>query len=94
MWWTEMIVRKQGTDELATHANCAISTLPGIMTEIVRNTNGVQAAIETERNAIIDGQDRLLNFFTPRVIANAKPKGGNGGSNFLSRLLGSKRQLE
>lgn len=62
MWWVEMIVKNLKTGEMENDNNCVVSKLPGLMVEQLRNTNGIQAAVEHSRNENTKRQDVLLNM--------------------------------
>jgi hypothetical protein len=64
MWWAEMIVKNIKTGEFEPSNNCAVSKLPGLMVEMLRNTNGVQEAVESARNESVRRQDALLGIIT------------------------------
>lgn len=62
MWWVEMIVKNIKTGEMGNDNNCAISKLPGLMVEQLRNANGIQEAVESHRNESVKRQDVLLTM--------------------------------
>ncbi len=66
MWWTEMIVKNIQSGELGTEYNCAVSKLPGLMVEQLKNINGVQTAVESSRNETVKRQDQFINVVASR----------------------------
>lgn len=64
MWWVEMVEKNINTGEIFPSNNCSMSKLPGLLVEVIRNTNGVQAAVESHRNENVVGQHELLNLLT------------------------------
>ncbi|EEE06840.1 hypothetical protein KTE49_20760 [Burkholderia multivorans] len=76
-WFAHVVGRDPQTGRDVDHWDCSVRWLPVMMTEGARQTRGVQAAVESMRNDVVQRQDGLntaLNtaFF---AIASGIPQG-------------------
>ncbi|MCW3539345.1 hypothetical protein [Burkholderia cenocepacia] len=58
-WFAHVVGRDPQSGRDVDHFDCSIRWLPMMMTEGARQTRGVQAAVETMRNDLVERQDRL-----------------------------------
>lgn len=74
MWWVEILMKNTQTQETYMDKNCAISRLPMMFVELLKNTNGVQRAVESHRNADIRLKSNLLQM-VDGGLNHANPEG-------------------
>lgn len=60
-WFAHVTGRDPQTGKDMDHWDCSIRWLPLMITEEARQTRGVQAAVESMRNEVVQRQDQLNN---------------------------------
>lgn len=67
-WWTTSTLRNIQTQEIYTESKCIVHVIPPMLVELIKNTGGVQTAIESSRNETIARQDQFLNLAAGRLL--------------------------
>lgn len=64
MMWLHGVKKSPQTQEVFPYSNCSIAESSLMLLDIIKNTSGVQAAVESHRNENVVGQQELLNLLT------------------------------
>lgn len=56
------------TQEMYLESKCIVNTIGPMLIELIKNTGGVQAAIETQRNENTARQDKFLETVKERML--------------------------
>lgn len=71
-WWMNVTVKDLKTQELYVEGRCVVTALGSIGIELCKNTGGVQAAVESNRNETIKRQDAFLDVIGQRLLGAVK----------------------
>lgn len=72
MLWITGIKKDLKSGDLTPYSNCALGEIPVMLIDVIRNTSGIQAAVESHRNEGTQRQDDLLNV----LLQNRQLNGG------------------
>jgi len=65
-WWTTVQMKNIQTQEPYVENHCVVNTIGPMLIELIKNTGGVQKAIESGRNETVSRQDAFLQLARPR----------------------------
>lgn len=72
MLWVKATIKDLQTQKIERADDCGMAKLPILLIELLRNTNGVQAAVESSRNENVKWQDDLLGLLKTAAIISAQ----------------------
>jgi len=61
-WFTKSMKKNLQTQAMDQFNVCAMVMIPDMLLDVIKNTNGTQAAVEHSRNESVKRQDALLNM--------------------------------
>ena len=67
-WWTIAQMKNIHTQELYQESKCAINAIGPMLVEMIKNTGGVQAAVESSRNETTSRQDAFLQLAQRKML--------------------------
>lgn len=69
-WWTSVSMKNIQTQEHYQENKCVVHTIGPMLIELIKNTNGVQAAVESSRNETVIRQDAFLSLMNRGQLAS------------------------
>ncbi len=69
-WWTSVMMKNLQTQEPYQESKCAINAIAPMLIEVIKNTSGVQAAVESSRNETVVRQDAFLALMNRGQLAS------------------------
>jgi hypothetical protein len=67
-WWTTVTLKNIHTQELYSESKCVVNTIGPMLVDLIKNTGGVQAAVESSRNESVLRQDAFLKLVEGRTL--------------------------